>query len=103
MVMPPMSAAALAPPAAAPEEPPRCPATAISAIPTSGTVMFARMLGTARDNMSLWEAFISLLEMPDQVGHDGKRGVLHDEKRGVGHDGGHDGYLNFLSSSSMPR
>ena len=45
MVMPPMSAA---------EEPPgRCPATAMSTIPTRGTVMLARMLGTASRTISL--------------------------------------------------
>ena len=33
---------------------PRCPATAMSTMPTSGTVILARMLGTARRSISLF-------------------------------------------------
>ena len=54
MVTPPMKAAAPKSPVS-----PRCPATAISAIPTRGTVRFARMLGRARRRISLFRLFKS--------------------------------------------
>jgi len=51
MEIPPMKAAAPLPLC-------RCPAIARSTIPTSGTVMFARMLGMASLSISLLSEFI---------------------------------------------
>ena len=79
--MPPISVAAESPqddtaPTASATAP-KCPTTAISTIPTSGTVIPARMLGTARRSISLLSLSTLLLRNA--------------------------GYLNFLSSSSIPR
>ena len=53
MDMPPMNAAAVNN-----SLPCRCPATAMSTIPTMGTVILARMLGMARRRISLLSAFM---------------------------------------------
>ena len=63
IAMPPMSVAAFAS---------RCPATAMSTIPTSGTVMFARMLGIASLSISLLIAFIICICPPPQAFPDKK-------------------------------
>ena len=66
--------------AAEPKEELKCPAIAISTIPTSGTVIFAKMLGS--DNLS-----ISLVNFMTVIRRLDRRIC----------------YRNFLSSSSMPR
>ena len=54
------------PPIKAAEPPSRCPATAMSTIPTKGIVMLARMLGRASLSISLSSVFTLLpfLEVP---------------------------------------
>ena len=59
MAMPPIMVAT-----DATDEASRCPATAISTIPTSGTVTLASMLGTARFNMFLFTPIICTSFLP---------------------------------------